>query len=221
MTDQSAPVNDLQPWQLLGVTTQLGGSPEYLQLVDTAQELLATTPHWLLVADEIMQKAKLDGQLDHYFESVHVLASAVWLRALQDHQVHTIQLLQSVTVKDGVYEIDFKAGVRAIIESYLGWHQIKEPMARAMRSPGLPARHHLVRDARNQLNGPYMAVIGEFLKAGVKAQAIGRLSFGQVHAVLAGPADDLCRSWFSGLEKNDPLDSLDLLTEAAWVSLKA
>lgn len=154
-----------------------------------------------------------NGSFFHWFGSKDGLASALYLDCVADyHRAMT----GAVTDAPGAEE-----GIERLIRAHLDWVVLARPRARFLFEQVRAEWLALIRAEREAENARFAAAIEDWRRPHVVAGRLRDLSPMVFFAMLAGPAQILCRAFLAATSAEDPRQAADDLIAGARRALLA
>lgn len=177
------------------------------RLLTAALERFAIDGPVAVSLEEIRHEAGVSvGALYHHFADKAALVEQLYVALTVDFQRGFIAELRS--------QPNAEQGVRGGVGFYLHWVTTNRAGARVLlgHRPGGPAL--------SELNRTFLGEVKAWWDIHVHYGSLRSLGLDMVHALWLGPAHEYTRQWLDGARKRPPAAAIELLSEAAWNSLK-
>lgn len=161
----------------------------------------------LVSLEEIRREAQVSvGALYHHFADKGALVEELYVTLTAAFQHEFVAHLRAQTTAED--------GVKAGVAFYLRWVSRNRPGARVLLThrPGSAALRNLNRD--------FLGEVKTWWDTHVRYGTLRPLGLDVVHALWLGPSHEYTRQWLDGAQKRPPAAVIELLSDAAWNTLK-
>ncbi|NNN30889.1 TetR/AcrR family transcriptional regulator [Streptomyces sp. S3(2020)] len=181
-------------------------------LLDAALRVYTETGEQGLTVNAITKASGVSlGSLYHHFGSLSGLTDALmnrWLGRMLGELVTAVQATRTA-----------RTGIRAIVETYLGFVQEHRDAALLLHSPMADRRGmaggQAVRDAQEARLSPMAA----WIQAHIGSGELAPLPAGLIESLVMGPVIGVARRWLSGIDDVDLDEATRILPERIWRSV--